>query len=338
MQYPLNMPGPQTPSSPPLSHGPLTILVVDDHNATRLAIASELDGAGHRVLEADSADWALELFRRHRPDLVLLDVEMPGRDGYWLAHALRQAEPGGWTPILFLTAMSRDESVWRGIEAGGDDYLVKPVSAMVLHAKLLAMQRLLQMRRRLVELSDQLREANSRLEQLSQSDSLTGLLNRRALDTHLHTVLAHSRRAQIPLTLMLCDIDHFKRYNDRLGHLQGDVCLRQVARLLADICHRPLDRAARYGGEEFALVLPDTPRSGAQIFARTLIRMMEAAALPHPASEVAEHITLSVGISTCVAEADTTAETLLRRADEALYAAKTQGRNRFSSYETQPVT
>ena len=324
---------PHPPATTALTHGPLTVLVVDDHNTTRLAIASELDRAGHRVLEADSAEWALELFRRHRPDLVLLDVEMPVHDGYWTARAMRDAEPGGWTPIIFLTALNRDEYVWQGIEAGGDDYLVKPISSLVLHAKLHAMQRILNMRRRLVELSDELREANAQLTHLSQSDPLTGLLNRRALDGQLQTAIAHSRREQQPLTVMLCDIDFFKRYNDRLGHLKGDDCLRKVARLLGQTCQRPLDRAARYGGEEFALVLPDTPRSGAQTFARALTRMMDTAALPHPASEVAGHVTLSGGITTCVADEGTTAETLLLRADEALYAAKMQGRNRFFSYE-----
>jgi diguanylate cyclase (GGDEF)-like protein len=320
-------------SALPLTHGPLVILVVDDDNATRVAIAGELDRIGHRVLEADSAEWALELFRRHRPDLVLLDIEMPGLDGYWAAQAMREAEPGGWTPIIFLTALYRDESVWRGIEAGGDDYLIKPVSTVVLHAKLHAMQRIRNMRKRLVQLSDELREANSQLKQLTQVDPLTGLLNRRALDTRLQSALEHSRRERRPLTLMLCDIDHFKRYNDALGHLQGDGCLRSVAHLLAETCQRPLDCAARFGGEEFALVLPDTPRSGAQTFARGLMRMLAQAAIPHPDSEVSDHITLSGGITTCVADENTTAEALLLRADDALYTAKMQGRNRFFSYE-----
>eukprot|EP01137_Pigoraptor_chileana_P010053 Opistho-2@59161 len=110
----------------PASHAPLTILIVDDQNATRVAIAAELDRTGHRVLEADSADWALQLFQRYKPDLVLLDVEMPGHDGYWTARQMRMAEPGGWTPIIFLSQRDQDEDIWQGIEAGGDDYLVKP--------------------------------------------------------------------------------------------------------------------------------------------------------------------------------------------------------------------
>ncbi len=322
----------------PSSPSPLTILVVDDQSAARVAVVAELDRAGHRALEADSAEWALELFKRYRPDLVLLDIEMPSHDGYWTAQQIRAAEPGGWTPIIFLSQRDQAQDVWRGIEAGGDDYLVKPVSPMILHAKLRAMQRLLGMRQRLVQLSEELRQANAQLKQISSLDALTGLMNRRALDERLHEQIELSRREGQPLTLVLCDVDHFKRYNDSLGHIEGDRCLQRVAGLLRDACRRPTDCVGRYGGEEFALILPNTPRSGAMTYARALIRAMELAALPHPDSEIAPHVTLSGGITTCLADASTTAEGLLMRADDALYNAKAHGRNRFFSYEMQMDT
>jgi len=322
----------------PTSHAPLTILVVDDQSATRVAIAAELDRIGHRVLEADSAEWALQLFERHRPDLVLMDVEMPVQNGYWAARQMRAAEPGGWTPIIFLSQRDQDEDVWQGIEAGGDDYLVKPVSPMVLHAKLRAMQRLQGMRRRLVSMSEELRAANAQLQQLSNVDALTGLPNRRALDARLQQELEQARRDGSPLTLVLCDVDYFKRYNDALGHVEGDACLRRVAELLRETCRRPGDSAARYGGEEFALILPGTPRSGAMTYARALMRTVALAHIPHPDSEVADRVTLSGGITTCVPDASTTAEGLLLRADDALYNAKSRGRQRFFSYEMQVDT
>lgn len=322
----------------PTSHAPLTILVVDDQSATRVAIAAELDRIGHRVLEADSAEWALQLFERHRPDLVLMDVEMPVHNGYWAARQMRAAEPGGWTPIIFLSQRDQDEDVWQGIEAGGDDYLVKPVSPMVLHAKLRAMQRLQSMRRRLVIMSEELRAANAQLHQLSNVDALTGLPNRRALDARLQLELEQARRDGSPLTLVLCDVDYFKRYNDALGHVEGDACLRRLAGLLRETCRRPGDSAARYGGEEFALILPGTPRSGAMTYARALMRTVALAHIPHPDSEVADRVTLSGGITTCVPDASTTAEGLLLRADDALYNAKSRGRQRFFSYEMQVDT
>ncbi|MDT8999672.1 diguanylate cyclase [Paucibacter sp. APW11] len=322
----------------PSSHTQLTILVVDDQNAARVALSAELDQAGHRVIEADSPDWALELFSRYRPDLVLLDVEMPGHDGFWTARQMRAAEPGGWTPIIFLSKSGEDRAIWQGIEAGGDDYLVKPVSPVILHAKLRAMQRLSQMRHRLVQLSDDLRAANAQLQELSHVDSLTGLMNRRALDARLQQELDQARRDGDALTLVLCDVDHFKRYNDARGHIEGDACLRRVAQLLRETCRRPSDCAGRYGGEEFALILPHTPRSGAMTYARALIRTMALAHIPHPDSPVAAHITLSGGITTCTPDESTTAEVLLMRADDALYNAKSYGRNRFFSYEMQMDT
>lgn len=316
-------------------HRPLTVLVVDDQDAARVALAGLLDKVGHRVIEAHNAAWAMELFLKHRPDVVLLDVEMPGYDGYWLARQLRSVENGGWTPILFLSVHASDQDLWRGIEAGGDDYLVKPVRSTVLLAKLRAMQRLVEMRSRLVSMSEELREANAQLMDLSETDALTGLLNRRGFNRRLHQALLQSRRDARPLTLFLCDIDHFKAYNDHWGHVQGDACLRQVAQVLQQLCQRPSDCAVRYGGEEFALLLPDTPKAGAMTLARTLSHLMQQRGIDHPASPVSACLTLSGGITTCIADNASTAESLLLRADEALYVAKTRGRNRFFSFEMQ---
>lgn len=317
---------------------PLTVLLVDDQDSIRVAIASELDRAGHRVLEAHDATWALELFDRHQPDLVLLDVTMPELDGYWLARKLREKEVGGWTPIIFLSGRDKDLDLWRGIEAGGDDYLVKPVSSIVLAAKMRAMQRLQAMRRKLIDMSEELREANQRLLELSEVDALTGLFNRRGFARGLHQCIADARRQGTPLTLVMCDVDAFKAFNDALGHVEGDACLRDVADVLRRACRRPSDMATRYGGEEFALVLPDTPRSGAMTFARGLLRLMETLARKHPGPSVEGHVTLSGGITTCYPDETTTPEGLILRADEALYTAKEQGRNRFFSFEMQMDT
>lgn len=319
--------------SPPQSS--LTVLVVDDQPAVRVALVAQLDALGHRVLEAGDATWALDQFQRHKPDLVLLDVMMPGHDGYWLARQMRQAESGRWTPIIFLSARDQEQDLWKGIESGGDDYLVKPVSAVVLAAKLRAMTRLQQMQSQLMQVSAELRSANQRLQHLSELDELTGLINRRGFDRLLHAEIAAARREQQPLTLVFCDLDAFKAYNDNLGHVQGDECLRRIGALLRGACHRPRDCATRYGGEEFALILPNTPKSGAMTFARAVRSMLAGIALPHPASPVGASVTLTGGITTCVPDAQTTAEGMVMRADQALYAAKAQGRDRFFSFEMQ---
>ncbi|XAH25082.1 diguanylate cyclase [Xylophilus sp. GW821-FHT01B05] len=327
-------------ASAPAQASTFSVLVVEDHETTRRLLVKELQQAGvGQVLEAGRGDEALALFRAHRPDLVLLDVVLPEQDGYWVAQQMRGTENGGgWTPIIFLSARDSDLDLWRGIEAGGDDYLTKPVKPIVLRAKLHAMRRLVDMRRRLTTLSEELHTANRQLNQMAEHDALTGLLNRRGFDRVLHQEIAAGCREGTPLTLMLCDLDYFKAYNDRLGHVQGDVCLQQISRLLNEVCARPRDVAARYGGEEFALILPNTPRSGAMTFARALAEVLRRGALPHPDSSLGGLVTLSGGITTCVPGAGTSAEAMVMRADEALYAAKAQGRNRFFSFEMQMDT
>ena len=318
---------------------PFTVLVVDDQASVRAALVAELRHAGvPDILEAATGDVALELFKQRRPDLVLLDIRLPGQDGYWVAQQMREAEPGDWTPIIFLSGLNNDIDVWRGIESGGDDYLVKPVKPIVLVAKLRAMRRLLDMRRRLVALSAELHLANQRLNEMVELDALTGLVNRRGFDRLLHSEIQAARRDGTPLTLMLCDLDHFKAYNDTCGHVKGDLCLKEIGRLLREVCVRPRDVASRYGGEEFALILPNTPRSGAMTFARAMSQVLTVRAIPHPSSPIADYLTLSGGITTCVPDDATSAESMIMRADQALYAAKSQGRSRFFSFEMQMDT
>lgn len=316
-----------------------TVLVVEDQSAVRAALVAELRQAGvSDIFEAPDGSAALQLFKAHRPDLVLLDIQLPDRDGYWVAQQMRESEAGDWTPIIFLSGLDNELDVWRGVEVGGDDYLVKPVKPIVLMAKLRAMRRLLDMRRRLVAMSAELHHANQQLNDMVELDALTGLVNRRGFDRVLHSEILAARRDGTPLTLMLCDLDHFKLLNDTSGHLQGDACLKEVGKLLREVCVRPRDMASRYGGEEFALILPNTPRSGAMTFARALGQMLKVRALPHAGSPLGNTLTLSGGITTCVPDDSTSAESMIMRADQALYAAKAQGRNRFFSFEMQMDT
>jgi diguanylate cyclase (GGDEF)-like protein len=316
----------------------LRILVVDDSRAPREAVCGMLHSFGHTTLQASTAQEGVDSFLCDRPDLILLDVEMPGQDGYWAARQIRAREAGHWTPIVFLSGMTDERAVWSGIQAGGDDYIFKPVSALVLLAKIHAVLRQTRMRERLETLSTQLQEANSVLQQLVTVDALTGLTNRRGFDTQLLQEIDACHRERKPLTLLLCDVDHFKRYNDALGHPEGDRCLALVAHTLRQVCRRPRDGAFRYGGEEFALLLPDTPRSGALTFARAVLKQLETVAIEHPDSPVSGLVTLSGGLTTCIPDEDTSAQSLLVRADEALYTAKSSGRNQIFSFEMQLVS
>jgi diguanylate cyclase (GGDEF)-like protein len=307
----------------------LRVLLVEDQPVLRAHLVTQLRALGHDVIEAENAQLALAHFHEHQPDLVLLDVVLPDQDGYWLARQFRRQEGSRWTPIIFLSCMTHETDLQQGIDAGGDDYLTKPVSPIVLRSKLLAMQRLLYMRNQLTRATEELRTANYRLAHLSSHDELTGLGNRRGLDERLNQYIGQARRDRLPLTLIMCDVDHFKRYNDSLGHLEGDRCLQHISGVMAQACRRPLDYVARYGGEEFAILLPNTPADGALTMALALLHNLRANAVEHPDSPLGPYVTLSGGITTCIAEDTTTAQSLIRQADESLYAAKTRGRNRF---------
>jgi len=172
-----------------------------------------------------------------------------------------------------------------------------------------------------------LRAANQQLERLARTDGLTGLANRRCFDEVLDAEWKRQRRDGQPLSLLLADIDHFKRYNDACGHQAGDRCLAAVAQAIRRAVKRPADLAARYGGEEFVVVLPGTPAEGARHVAERIRAGVEGLALPHPSSPVAGHVTLSLGVATLVPGEGAPGD-LTRRADEALYRAKELGRNR----------
>ncbi len=252
---------------------------------------------------------------------------MPVMDGYEAARRMRKSSPDEWVPIIFLSSKEDDQDLDRAIEAGGDDYLVKPVSYVVLNAKIRALHRIETMRSKVIEVSRDLATANRELEKLSRQDGLTGIANRRYFDSYLQTEVRRAARERSPLSLILSDVDNFKAFNDCYGHQAGDDCLRQVATALSSAGRRPADLAARYGGEEFAMILPGTVVDGAVDVAQSVVRVIAGLAIPHARSG-ARQITISQGIMSLVPEKETSPEDLIHRADQALYQAKQQGRNR----------
>jgi diguanylate cyclase (GGDEF)-like protein len=184
------------------------------------------------------------------------------------------------------------------------------------------------MRKRLLEVSRELAASNRQLEMLSRQDGLTGLANRRYFDASLATEMRRATRAAEPISLILIDIDYFKRYNDTYGHQAGDECLKRVAGCLQAVCQRAADLPARYGGEEFALVLPNTTPDGARLVANSLAGAIAALAIPHTGSDIGQVITLSQGLASSVPGHELSPEDLIEKADHALYRAKDLGRNR----------
>jgi len=307
----------------------MKVLIVDDSPTIRAALRTLVEQMGHSVIDAEDGSKGLATYRDSRPDLVLIDVVMPVMDGYDAARQMRQIRPDEWVPIIFLSSKEADQDLDRAIEAGGDDYLVKPVSFVVLNAKIRALQRIEATRVKLVETSRELAAANRELENLSRQDGLTGIANRRYFDSYLLTEMKRASRERQPLSLILADVDYFKAYNDYYGHQAGDDCLRQVAEALKSVGKRPADLAARYGGEEFAMVLPATSLEGATDVAKLLARTIEGLAVAHVRSGVSDKISLSQGIASLVPGNDTRPESIIELADQALYQAKQQGRNRY---------
>jgi diguanylate cyclase (GGDEF)-like protein len=284
-----------------------TILIVDDEPFSLKMLHQAFSGH-YRVLFATSGEDALRIVAREVPDLIILDVMMPGMTGYDLLRHLKKDERLDATPVVFLTANDQwaDEKI--GLEMGAADYWAKPVNFDI--ARIRARNHL------------ELKRHRDTLARLVLTDGLCGILNRRGFDQAIEREWRRAVRAGTVLSLLLADIDHFKAYNDTFGHPAGDACLRQVAALIGGELKRPGDAVARYGGEEFACILPMTEPAGAHFIADRL--RTAVAAMPIGAS----HITVSIGLASLVPDQSSAIADLVALADKALYTAKRDGRNR----------
>jgi len=315
--------------------GNLKVLVVDDSKVALKAITGYLEEIGVHPLVAENGNDAVELYRSEHPDIVLLDIILPDTTGYEIAKKIRHLQgKGDWTAIIFLSVMAKDEDLARGIEVGGDDYIMKPVGSVVLQAKVRAMYRLVQMQRALVKLTGQLNGANQELQRLSMTDGLTGIANRRMFDESLGREWRRCMRLKKPIAIVMLDVDNFKQYNDRYGHQAGDDCLREIADELSRSAPRPGDLVARYGGEEFVMILGDTDGDGASWVANRICQRVAALKIPHQDSKHAV-VTVSCGVSSVMPTREMSVDSLLKAADNALYQAKQQGRNTVTYLEYQ---
>jgi diguanylate cyclase (GGDEF)-like protein len=293
-----------------------TVLIVDDTPAN-IEILSEALSNEYEVLFATSGQDALNIAFDQEPDLILLDVVMPDMDGYEVCARLKRDIRTRTVPIIFVTAMDQLEDEAKGLNVGEIDYLAKPIRPPIVRAR--------------VRNQLELKRYRDFLVNLSSTDGLTGIPNRRRFDETLDCEWQRARRNQTELSLILMDVDLFKEYNDHYGHLAGDDCLRQLARVLAGCVRRPTDLVARYGGEEFACLLPDTDLEGAIWIANRMREKVDSLQIPHVHSPVADHVTLSLGVAMLIPVVGQSSLDLIRHADECLYASKRNGRNQVSS-------
>lgn len=292
-----------------------TLLVVDDSNSV-CRLLGNLLCPRYRVLTAENGEDGFKLALERQPDLILLDILMPDMDGLAVCRRLKGDSRTRDIPVLFLTALGGEAEEMRALEAGGIDFILKPISAPVLAAR--------------VRNQLELKHHQDRLRNLSLLDGLTGIANRRRMDQYLDTEWPRCSRSGQPLSLVMGDVDYFKAFNDGYGHGRGDECLRAVADVFHRALRRPADLAARYGGEEFMCVLPETEPEGARIVADQIMAQMEDLALPHAFSPIAPRVTVSVGIATATRPSLARSwKALAEEADLWLYEAKSHGRNRI---------
>ncbi len=319
------------------------VLIVDDDEGTLEQVRDGLSAYGYRFVEAKDGAEALSAIRKHKPDLIVMDVEMPTLGGVEVCRIVKanQGETGfGFIPVILMTARKGPGKV-EGLELGADDYLVKPFDMLELSARVKSMLRLKVLQDALVEKNRELDKANRELDkkrqellELSRTDPLTGLFNRRYFEERLAIEFARSNRYRAPLSCMMLDIDHFKRVNDTYGHPFGDQVLVAVARVVVQKL-RDVDLVARYGGEEIVALLPETGPAEALRVCERVRAGVESLELWYASAgkKAAVRVTASVGVATFPVPSIDSSEALLRAADDCLYAAKQGGRNRVRQHE-----
>ncbi|MBW4612427.1 MAG: PleD family two-component system response regulator [Desmonostoc vinosum HA7617-LM4] len=307
------------------------VLIVDDERFIRMQLRFFLEQEGYRIVEAENGREALAIFDQLHPDIVLLDAMMPDMDGFECCTQLQPLDGIKHTPVLMITGLGDQNSVDHAFAAGAIDYVTKPIHWPVLRQRV---KRLIQQS----QLQQKLETANQELQRLVTIDELTQVANRRRFEEYLSQEWRRMARERQPLSLILCDVDYFKSYNDTYGHRAGDRCLQEVAKAIQNAARRSVDLVARYGGEEFAVILPNTDVQGAAYVAETICFAVRTLAIPHRNSQVSSYVTLSAGFITQIPAHSLDFEGMITAADQALYQAKAGGRDRFHHYSHQSHT
>jgi len=303
------------------------ILIVDDSRLSQEALCRILrqiisDTTGferteHNYILAQNGPEALEKAATEPPDLILLDIIMPGMDGFQALTELKNNDQTRSIPVIIITGMSRAEDEVKGFLLGAVDYITKPFNSAIVRARIETHLRIISQMRI--------------IEQFSLIDPLTNIPNRRQFDNLMVREWSRATREQTPVGVLMVDVDYFKRFNDTHGHQQGDAALKVVAGTISSSLKRSSDVAARWGGEEFSVLLPNTPLEGALLVAEAIRNNIELAEIPANDGISHNKVTASIGVASFVPSRESTIPEIIRLADEALYRAKDAGRNRVCS-------
>jgi len=293
-----------------------SILIVDDQPAN-IQLLNGLLQEEYTVYFATSGEAALDVVEKQQPDMVLLDVVMPGMDGYETCQKIKELPHGRDITVIFVT--SKDDAVneTKGLELGAIDYITKPVNASIVKMR--------------VKNHLKLKRLQDELTMLSFVDGLTQVANRRRFDNEISREWLRCTRDSNPFSLMMIDVDNFKKFNDLYGHQEGDRCLRELARVMNGCIRRPGDLFARYGGEEFVCLLTDTDLFGMATLAEQLRVEVSDLAIIHEKNEAWGHVTVSIGGACVIPSTTMKIEDVIEQADKNLYRSKNQGRNCFTS-------
>jgi len=289
-----------------------SVLIVDDATSN-ITVLTHILSPEYTIYAAKNGPDALEAAKEHAPDVILLDILMPGMDGYEVLTELKASPATRTIPVIFVTGLDSAQDEAKGLALGASDYISKPFNDAIVKLRV----------RNQITMLRYIRT----IEELTRIDQLTGIPNRRSLDERLSLEWTRAIRTATPLSILVLDLDNFKKYNDTYGHLQGDVLLRTVAEILAQEIKRSGDFFARWGGEEFIALLPATHWDGALRLAETLRKSVEDAVIPL-ADGQATKITVSIGLNSQVPTLDASMLDFLHHADKALYVAKKAGKNR----------
>ncbi len=301
----------------------MKVVIADDEVVSQMMLQGAVEQLGHDCVTANDGVEALEMITSAQPDVLITDVMMPGINGFELCRRVRNLDSDRYVYIIIATSLGAQGDVRDGIEAGADDFLTKPIDPFDLETRLVAA-------RRVTALHTELDDYRHKLARLASIDPMTQLLNRQTLDNQLAALHAHSTRHHRPYALAMCDIDHFKSYNDTYGHQAGDETLRQIATTIN--AGRDNDLVYRYGGEEFLILLPEEDIHGALLAAERIRANVHALGITHDGA-VGGVLTISIGIADFDPDHPKPAHQILKTADDALYQAKSRGRNQVTAHQ-----